>query len=707
MSKQNQKRLSIRNSISIIPENIVIPEIINNKFLNESSTIVNEIIEKIISLVISTNFNNNIDKKLSSSCFDFIKDSLNIYLSCNFITHDKDETSHNLFTDEKSEIIQEIEPISIRNDFSNIDGYNINNNSQSKSNLKLDDQFYFNNYYHGENEWDLMDEPTSNKFDRYATTMVKFKEIEKEKVFKYNKNNNEVLEEVDEETEKNSINNNINNDKNETSPSPSSRTKENKLKKYYNLQKSNVNKKKNLIDLMNQFSFHDLDDNNDLYVESKDINYEKLRKELQEKEKVENEEKKITKKAKIEVENKIKAENEKFRQYIGKKITTDHNGQIVFIKGIKLDKLNKEFLLLKANTKLVKDKEEENEKKIKKKKKIAKEDIVKDDKNKENKENKENNKEETEKNKNNEKIKATKLLPKIKNNKYRSSLKDNIEDSTKSRLLKRIEEGPIILSGSNFEIMNMEVGVSIKENEKYKTGGKDFYHKYNKYSVANYNKQLKETTEVNSFLKTHVEVENPITKSDNNYVSNFTDTYNNSSIGFINNSNFNQQNINSKNFQLTNYNTLTNFGNKSTKIKEMHSSLSPRLKLNVGGGTLMGSMEKLNLITERQERLTKKTENIFKKNFPNYASAKEIVLPKLEEMNKFASEILTSNNWMKKGGINNTIGSPFRNPGKPGFKEINREMGIKGKILRSRLKSNLQKKDLNPALETLDFFKNQ
>ena len=121
----------------------------------------------------------------------------------------------------------------------------------------------------------------------------------------------------------------------------------------------------------------------------------------------------------------------------------------------------------------------------------------------------------------------------------------------------------------------------------------------------------------------------------------------------------------------------------------------------------MGSMEKLNLITERQERLTKKTENIFKKNFPNYASAKEIVLPKLEEMNKFASEILTSNNWMKKGGINNTIGSPFRNPGKPGFKEINREMGIKGKILRSRLKSNLQKKDLNPALETLDFFKNQ
>ena len=35
---------------------------------------------------------------------------------------------------------------------------------------------------------------------------------------------------------------------------------------------------------------------------------------------------------------------------------------------------------------------------------------------------------------------------------------------------------------------------------------------------------------------------------------------------------------------------------------------------------------------------------------------------------------------MKKNGINNTIGSPFRIPGKPGFKQISREMGIKGKV---------------------------
>ena len=699
MSKQNTtRRASIAKMNSIMNQNpinpIIVPEIINNKFLNESSIIVNDIIEKIISLVISSNFNNNVEKKLSFSCYNFIKSTINTYLSSSFITHDKDETYQNSFINTKNELIQEIEPISIRNDFSNIDGYNINNNSLTTSKLKLEEPFYFNNFCQGENDWDLMEEPKSNSFDRYASTMITFKEIEKQKDFKYNKNG-EVLEEVDEESEKNSINNNINNEKADISQN---KAKENKNK----ITLQNKKKiKKNLADLMNQFSFQDLDDNNDIYVEPKDINYAKLRKEAQEKDKVHNEEKKIIKKAKIEVENKIKADAEKNRQYANKKITVDAKGQIVFIKGIKIDKLNKEFLLLKTGTKLIRDEEKEKEKgkKKNKKKKGNKEEINE-------KEEKGNiiNKEEIEKNKaheeKNQKIKANKNLPKLKNNnKFRSSIP---EDPNKTRLLKRIEEGPIMLSGSNFDIMNMEVGVSIKENEKFKTGGKDFYHKYNKYSLANYNKQLKETTEINSFLKTHAEIENPTTKSDMNYYGNLTDTYN-SSVGFINNSNFNHQIQNSKNLQLGNFNTLSNFGNSSIKKKELNSSLSPHLKLSLGGGTLIGNMEKLNLITERQERLAKKSENIFKKNISNYSSAKVLVLPKLEEINKFTSEILTSNDWMKKNGINNNLGSP-RNPWKPGFKQISREMGIKGKILRNRMKSNVQKPDTNTVLETVDFF---
>lgn len=153
------------------------------------------------------------------------------------MSHDKDETYHNSFNNSKSEIIPELENMSVINELPNIDSSNINNNLQSD--LKLEEQFFFNNYSHGENDWDMMDEPVSNKFDRYAHTMIKFKEIEREKNFKYNKNA-EVLEEVDEESEKNSVNH-INNDKNEITQikikdSPNKKNKDNNT--------NNKNKKK-------------------------------------------------------------------------------------------------------------------------------------------------------------------------------------------------------------------------------------------------------------------------------------------------------------------------------------------------------------------------------------------------------------------------------------------------------------------------------
>ena len=712
MSKQAGKKLQgslnkeKRDSVSP-NSNINIPliETINNKFLNESNIIVNEIIEKIISLVISTNFNKNVENQINLSCFDYIKDTIDAYLSSTFIPHDKDETYQESFVHVKDELIPEIEPITIKNEYSNID-FNINNNnSYSQSNIKLEEQFYFNNYYHGDNDWDIMEEPESNHFDRYATTMIKIKEIEKDKNInlKYKKNG-EVLEEVDEESEKNSFNNNNNkNDKsnikiNRTESKRKTRIKENENNN--NINNTNAKKKKNLIDIMNQFSYHDLDDNDDIYVEPKDISYDKLRNEIQEKQKEEHEEKKVLNKAKIELENKVRADAEKNRHLAGKKITVDANGQIVFIKAIKIDKLKKDFISLKTGTKLIRDEEKEREKEKKKKKKKESQD-ENGQQNPDEKNGEKEKKEVVEKNtkvENTKKVKG-KILPKLKNNKYRSSTKDKDEDQAKARLLKRIEEGPIIPSGSNFDIMNMEVGVSLKENEKYKTGGKDFYHKFNKYSMANYNKQLKETTEVNSFLKTYEEVANP-TKSDFNYLGNLTETYN-SSVGFVNHSNFNQH----KNYMLTNFNTLSNFGiNGNRSLMKTNSSLNPKLKLT-GGGSLMGSMERLNLITERQERLAKKTENLFKKNSTNYASAKEIVLPKLEEINKFTSEILTTTNWMQKNGINNAMGTPFRNPEKPGIKEISREMGMKGKNLRNRVKNDSQEQISAQALEAVDFFK--
>ena len=694
MKKLPSNKNSTKNTKINVKEPKTIPEIIPNKFLNEANIIVNDIIEKIISLSITTNIKIKIEKQIPSSCFDFLRNAIDSYLSLNFIFHDKEEiNSLNSFEQKKEEIIDGIIPI-LKNENEN----EKNEISITQTEPSFEEQIFYNNNLNGDNNWDLMDEPLSNNYDRYATTLVKFKEIDKEKNYKINKK--EILEEIDEENENNTLNENEKN----MVENRTRNVKEGTLGKTIKLSNiykedlnnnNNKNKKRNLNEIMSQFSYHDLDNDNDIYKEPENINYEKLRKELEKKENEQIEEKKNQKNAKREVENKMKLAVEKNRQYAGKKITVDSNGEIVFIKGIKLDKLNKDFILMKTGTKLIKDEENENEKnKSKKKKKKFNSSNTIDAINNINIEKKEEKEKILEKNTNENNIveenniEKTALkgrnqkLPKIKGNKTK-----NQEEIYKLKLLKRIEEGPIVLSGSNFDIMNMEVGVSIKEKEKFKSGGKDFYHKFNKYSMDNYNKQLKDTLHINSFIKTQIENEN-YNKSDmNNYLGSYTEGYN-SSINFAsNNSGLNQQTANSKNL-MSNYNTLSNFGNVSiTKSRQINSSLSPELKLSGIGVSLKGSMDKLNLITERQEKLAKKVKNIFKKHFFN-SNTDKFTLPKLEEINKFSSEILTSSDWMTKRGVNNTLGKPLRNPGKPGIQEIMRETGFNGKIFRERIKNN-------------------
>lgn len=695
-SPKKNSRINTRLSIA---ETENIPTIIFNKFSNEANIIVNELIEKIISLSISKNFNKKIENSIPSSCFDFLCNAVDSYLSLNFISYDKEEINdNNKIKEEKfnENIIEGIEPI-------------LNNNKLNIIEPNFEERMFFNNYNRGENNWDLMDEPLSNKYDRYATTLVKFKEIDKEKNNKYNK---EILEEIDEEYENITTNENKNNNNNKNINEIMIRnerkegtkkitTRINNILNYDDNNNNNIkNKKRNLNEIMSQFSFHDLEDNNDIYKEPDNINIEKLRKEIQEKQNEQNEEKKNIKLAKKDVENKMKLAVEKNRQYAGKKITVDSNGEIIFIKGIKLDKLSKEFILMKTATKLVinEDKKDNDKSKSKKKKKklnnlginINNNNVINNNNEKEIKEkSNENNNNEKSEDGGDKNIKGkNQKLPKIRGNKFRKE--NTSEDLYKKNLLKRIEEGPIILSGSNFEIMNMEVGVSIKEKEKYKTGGKDFYHKFNKYSIDNYNKQLKDTLHINSFLKTQIETDNYAKNEINNYAGNLTDGYN-SSINFTaNNSNIIQQTINSNKNFISNYNTLSNFGNTSiTKAKVVNSSLSPELKLSGIGVSLKGSMEKLSLISERQEKLAKKYKNIFKKKFFTSTSDK-FTLPKLEEINKFSSEILTSSNWNEKKGVNNTFGKPFRYPEKPKYKEIIKDMDINGRIFRNRNKNMIK-----------------
>ena len=54
-------------------------------------------------------------------------------------------------------------------------------------------------------------------------------------------------------------------------------------------------------------------------------------------------------------------------------------------------------------------------------------------------------------------------------------------------------------SGSNFKLMMPALGVMIKEKQKVKSGGTDFYQKFHKYSINEFNKTLQDTIEWSKF----------------------------------------------------------------------------------------------------------------------------------------------------------------------------------------------------------------
>ena len=56
-------------------------------------------------------------------------------------------------------------------------------------------------------------------------------------------------------------------------------------------------------------------------------------------------------------------------------------------------------------------------------------------------------------------------------------------------------------SGSNFKIINPSIGVKIKEKNKIKVGGDNYFEKFHKYSINEFNKTLKETLEWETKLK--------------------------------------------------------------------------------------------------------------------------------------------------------------------------------------------------------------
>ena len=601
-------------------------------FSSNSEQVVKFIIEKLISLAISEDFVQNLSAKIPDECYQFTKATLNTYINSQYIAYDRDEAKpkqKDLIEDESAFNIDdnnsESHPI-IKPETSN--ALNTLNMSSRSSHFDLN-AIFFNNSYRGDNVWDIVDEPGSNEIDRYASSMISYTKTAQPAT-----PSSSSLNKIEEEPN--------------TLPLPTPLIKKLKEQSLKTLipsslgfsQEGVVKKKKNL-EAMNEFSFHDITIEENAEQIKYDKEVEELRKEKEnENKKIETEKKKMVQIEK-EVQSKIKEEQTKYKEFEKKKVTVDANGKIVFIKSIRPEILAKDFITIRSIMKNVST--GDNLKKSPRKKKETIERNEQGDVKQ-------------------QQDSAKSHLPVIESAKKRTSVapvkKLNIESNlpvkeanpSLSILERKKERGPIMPSGSCFDLISLEVGVNITEDKKYKTGGKDFFKKFNKYSLDSYNRQLKDTISSNmSMINTNpvLTSANILTNTDYNYQTNLTEP---------------NQTMTSKKplFQQTMFRT--------SKLTSLNNSI----KMSNNGFSLSSAMEGLDLLGSRLKKSDRANQkNIFKeKNRTNNSmNTKE-----LKEMNKFAVTLMSDNFGSELRG-NKTRLNLGKTAFKPAMKEIAKEIG--------------------------------
>ena len=683
---------------------------------NISEIVVNNIINKIISLTISRSLTIKTENEVPYNCYEYVKDTMNNILSSFYMLYDKDEPRNGNITDINNQNGKSF----FKSDIENIQKIILikgENNSNNNTNFleKTGDEtdvifknYFFNNIYKGDNDWDLIDEPSSLSLDRYSSTLITFKQKNRGlDGGKYKMNQEGILEEDENENEENNKTNQDNKTKNDKEM-PEEKEKEifkiNVYKKK-SIQPIIENKKK-LNEIANQFECFDLEpEESNEVLESYQIKI--LREQFEKSKKNKEFEQKIIKEEKVKLINIQKINEEISRKYIGKKITKDHNGQIIFIKRIKPEKLKQDFVFGKTKFKTIANDSQ--------KKKIFKKEQIK---------NIEKNVQENIDEKNIEEgvLKKTskknniKSLPKLNKLPMTTIETQDKNDDKKAISLKR--RFPIITSGSNFNLMNMEIGVSLKEDEKYKTGGLDFLSKFKKFSLKAYDKKLKEAEAANSLKKNIEFTEEPksqtIEEINNFYPTNYTMGYstsygnNNFSSTQTEPNNFMNRNMNMNNRMYSTNNSsmfnqylkninYSNFKNNNQK----NNSFNPFIQLSMGSSSLIGSLDKLNLVSNEEEKNHKKRKNIFRETKKNLLRKEKQIF--LDDINNFTKNLMTNKKVEIKGDEKMKTISGIRGPEKPNMREIIQEIGLKGKIMRNRskilapIKSNF--------LDTENFFK--
>ena len=162
-------------------------------------------------------------------------------------------------------------------------------------------------------------------------------------------------------------------------------------------------------------------------------------------------------------------------------------------------------------------------------------------------------------------------------------------------------KNPIIPDGSSFDRIQLEVGVTFKEDQKYKTGGKDFFRKYKRYSVENFQRQVGITQSSPKKIGKKEETKTePIEEKEGFYGSDF----------------------------------------ENTEPSAMNNTIHLKTK------NLRQAMKNLDLITEEEESEMQKQFNKTKPdNLFTYGNKTTSNEDKYDGMDKFAKTLLTSSDW--------------------------------------------------------------
>ena len=517
--------------------------------------------------------------------------------------------------------------------------YNLKFHSSLKKIYNTENKILYDVIKEGKNNWGMITQPPAPSIDRDAGTKIKFTKP----TLKLKKNKDMINEEeIKKENEE------LNKEQNQNDKSDSINKKKNenkkKLKVFRNTNQSDIekNKKKKKFLPVVEFPSEDLDPKI-FERENENADLQKLRDDL---------EREIAEK-KLEIANKLKKEKEeqalekaleeKRKELANKNVTVDVKGELVYIKSLDINQFINDFTKTKSKFKEIKTIEYESKIRQPKKKKTT---IV-------------------ERNQESlievpEQEKPHKKRMKVKNNRRKSFINDDKKPPTQTLGLGFFDKNkePLIGAGSNFDIMSPECGVNVTEEKKTKSGGKDFFHKYNKFSIQVFEETLNRTISANMYQ---------------NQINNILNNHNVMSL--------------KKKKTIKDIILETAKGkeedNKKTNNKDNNANNSvpkePNNKLSLKTKNLKMALNSLDLITESDEKYL-----LEKKDYKN----KDIIKRKqfiidfnkqeqkdYEEINKFAKTILGNENWgVNVDRKNNLIKQNFRRPQKPVFDDLKKEL---------------------------------